>query len=63
LDDPFKTPHLHEEHPEIDFGLFYDRRGLSLVSSWHDVVTEISAEHIVIYFGKQLESLVKKFEA
>ncbi len=64
LDDPFGTPHLHEEHPEIDFGLFHDRRSLSLVSSsWHDVVTEISAEHIVIYSGEQLKSLVKKFES
>ncbi len=26
LDGPFGTPHLHEEHPEIDFGLFHDQR-------------------------------------
>jgi len=64
LDDPFGPPHWNEEYPEIDMGLFFDRRSLSLVcSSWRDVVTEISAEYIVVYSAKQLKRLVKKYES
>jgi len=61
LDEAFGPPHWNEEYPEIDLGLFYDRRSLSLVcSSWRDVVTEISAEYIVVYSAKQLKRLIKK---
>jgi hypothetical protein len=64
LDDPFSPPYQNEEHPEVDPGLFEDRKALRLVcSSWRSVVAEISAEHLVIYSGKELKALVKLFEA
>ncbi|KAG5650578.1 hypothetical protein H0H81_011751 [Sphagnurus paluster] len=64
LDDPFSTPYMNEEYPEVDPGLFEDRTTMSLVcSSWHAVVTEVSVEYLVIYSGKQLKGLVKKFES
>jgi hypothetical protein len=54
---------MNEEYPEMDLDLFRDRRNLSLVcAAWYDVVTEISAEYIVIYTDKQLKMLVKKLE-
>lgn len=60
-DNPFASPYMNEEYPEIDFEVFRDRRSLSLVcAAWYDVVTEISAEYIVIYSDKQLKMLVKK---
>ena len=62
-DDPFGPPYSNEEYPEVDFQLFLDRRNLSLVcAAWYEVVTEISAEYIVIYSDKQLKMLVKKLD-
>ncbi|PPQ77978.1 hypothetical protein CVT25_015445 [Psilocybe cyanescens] len=64
LDDPFATPHMYEEYPDIDPALFEDRKAVSLVcSGWNEVVTEISSQYLVIYSGKQLKNLVKKFES
>ncbi|KAF8905263.1 hypothetical protein CPB84DRAFT_1772076 [Gymnopilus junonius] len=64
LEDPFSLPYINEEYPEVDPGLFTDRKNLSLVnSSWRAIVQEISAEYLVIYSGDQLKALVKKFEA
>ncbi|KDR80264.1 hypothetical protein GALMADRAFT_242598 [Galerina marginata CBS 339.88] len=64
LDDPFSSPYVNEEYPEVDPGLFQDRKSLLMVcSGWRTVVTEISAEYLVIYSGKQLKGLVKKFES
>ena len=64
LDDPFSPPYQHEEHPEVDPGLFEDRKALRLVcSSWCSVVTEISAEYLIVYSAKELKGLVKLFEA
>lgn len=64
LDDPFAPPYQHEEHPEVDPGLFGDRKSLRRVcSSWRSVVTEISAEYLIIYSAKELKALVKQFEA
>ena len=63
LDDPFSPPYQNEEHPEVEPGLFEDRKTLRLVcSSWRSVVTEISAEYLVIYSAKELKALVKLFE-
>ena len=45
LDDPFSPPYQNEEHPEVEPGLFEDRKALRLVcSSWRSVVVEIFAE-------------------
>ena len=64
LDDPFSPPYQNEEHPEVDPALFEDRKALRLVcSSWRSVVTEISAEYLIIYSAKELKALVKQFEA
>ena len=63
LDDPFSPPYLNEEHPEVDPGLFEDRKALRQVcSSWRSVVSEISAEYLIIYSAKELKALVKQFE-
>jgi hypothetical protein len=64
LDDAFSPPYLNEEYPEVEDELFRDRQSLSKVSSsWRAAVSEISAEYLVIYSGKELKGLVKKFEA
>ena len=64
LDDPFSPPYQNEEHPEVDPGLFEDRKALRLVCSfWHSVVREISAEYLIIYSAKELNALVKLFVA
>ncbi|KAF8155796.1 hypothetical protein B0H34DRAFT_509861 [Crassisporium funariophilum] len=64
LDDAFSLPYHNEEYPEIDPGIFQDRRNLQQVcSSWREAVTEMSAEYLVIYTAKDLKALVKQFEA
>ena len=64
LDDPFSPPYQNEEHPEVDPSLFEDRKSLRQVCLyWRSVVTEISAEYLVIYSAKELKALVKQFEA
>ena len=64
LDDPFSPPYQNEEYPEVEPGLFEDRKTLRQVcSSWRSVVTEISAEYLIIYSAKELKALVKLFEA
>lgn len=63
LDDPFSTPYENEEYPEIDPGLFEDRRSMMLVSSqWRADVREISCGYLTIYSANELEFLVKLFE-
>jgi hypothetical protein len=62
LDDSFTPPYQYEEYPEVEPGLFEDRKALRQVcSSWRSVVTEISAEYLIIYSEKELEALVKLF--
>jgi len=62
-DEPFGLPYLNEEYPEIDFQLFHDRKSLSLVcAAWYEVVTEISADYIVVYSDTQLKMLLKKLD-
>ena len=64
LDDPFAPPYQNEEYPEVDPGLFEDRKSLRQVcSSWRSVVTEISAEYLIVYSGNELKALVKQLEA
>ena len=63
LDDPFSPPYQNEEYPEVDPGLFEDRKALRQVcSSWRSVVAEISAEYLIVYSAKELKALVKLFE-
>ncbi|KAJ3514285.1 hypothetical protein NLJ89_g2461 [Agrocybe chaxingu] len=63
LEDPFAPPSLNEEYPEVDPGVFTDRRSISLVcAAWRSVVAEISAEYLVIYSVSHLKSLVKQFQ-
>ncbi|PPQ77102.1 hypothetical protein CVT26_004521 [Gymnopilus dilepis] len=62
--NPFGLAYIDEEYPEVDSALFEDRVNLSLVnSSWKVAVSEISAEYLVIYSGKQLAQLADKFDA
>jgi hypothetical protein len=64
LDDPFSPPYQNEEYPEVEPGIFEDRKALRLVcSSWRSVVAEISAEYLIIYSAKELKALVKLFES
>lgn len=64
LEDPFAAPYMNEEYPEVDPGIFEDRKSLSLVcSAWRAMVIEIVAEYIVIYSGKELTAILKQFEA
>ncbi|KAF8965061.1 hypothetical protein BDZ97DRAFT_1918503 [Flammula alnicola] len=64
LDDPFSPPYQHEEYPEVDPGLFEDRRSLARVSSgWRSTVTEMCAEYLAIYSARELKYLVKLLEA
>ncbi|KAF9475123.1 hypothetical protein BDN70DRAFT_884073 [Pholiota conissans] len=63
LDDPFSLPYENEEYPEVDPGIFNDRRNLRLVCrGWRDCVTVICAEYLTIYTGKELQFLVELFE-
>lgn len=64
LDNAFEPAFLDEEYPEVDIGIFLDRRNVALVcSAWADMVRDVSAEYLVIYSGKQLKHLVKRLEA
>ncbi|KAF8171498.1 hypothetical protein BJ912DRAFT_1066157 [Pholiota molesta] len=64
LDDYFTLPYENEEHPEIETGLFIDRKSLRLVCRfWRDHVTEICAEYLTIYTAQELKFLVKLFES
>ncbi|PPQ74611.1 hypothetical protein CVT26_007471 [Gymnopilus dilepis] len=61
--DPFLAPYIDEEYPEIDSDLFVDRANLSLVnSSWNIAVSEVTAEYLIIYSGRQLARQVETFE-
>ncbi|KAF9530141.1 hypothetical protein CPB83DRAFT_851029 [Crepidotus variabilis] len=63
LDDAFGPAFSDEEHPEIDTGVFRDRRHMSLVcSAWAELIRNISAEYLVVYSDKQLKRLVKRLE-
>jgi hypothetical protein len=63
LEDPFSPHGVGEELPEIDPGIFYDRRSLGQVhSTLRAIVAEISSEYLVIRRAKELKHFIKLFE-
>ncbi|KAF9010035.1 hypothetical protein BDQ17DRAFT_1322739 [Cyathus striatus] len=64
LDDPFGPPHVDEEYPDADPGIFDDRRSLlSVCLSWREMVIELTAEYITIFSQRELLHIISVFEA
>jgi hypothetical protein len=63
LEDPFSPHGVGEELPEIDPGMFHDRRVLGQVNSTlRAIVAEISSEYLVIRCPKELKHLIQLFK-